>query len=41
MRRWIRNNPWVWLLLIVFLFLGANAVFLAVATSVPPVELVD
>ena len=41
MRRWIRNNPWVWLLLIVFLFLAANAVFLKIATSVPPIEIGD
>lgn len=41
MRRWIRNNPWIWLLLIVFLFLVANGVFLKVAMSVPPQEIVD
>jgi hypothetical protein len=40
-RRWIRNNPWVWLLLIVFLFLAANAIFLIIAMSVPPVDRVD
>ena len=41
MRRWIRDNPWIWLLLIVFLFLAANSVFLKVATSVSPQEIVD
>lgn len=41
MRRWIRNNPWVWLLLIVLFFLAANAIFLKIATSVPPIDLVD
>ena len=41
MRRWIRNNPWIWLLLIVFFFLAANGIFLKIATSVPPQEIVD
>ena len=41
MRRWLRNNPWIWLLLIVFLFLAANLVFFLIARSVPPVDLVD
>ena len=37
LRRWIADNPWVWLLLIVFLFLGANAVFIVIASSQPPI----
>ena len=41
MRRWIRNNPWVWLLLIVLFFLAANAIFLMIAKTVPPIDLVD
>ena len=41
MRRWIKDNPWIWLLLIVVLFLAADAVFLNIAMSVPPQEIVE
>ena len=35
MRAWIKENPWIWLLIIVFMFLTANAVFLKIALSLP------
>ena len=38
-RNWLRENPWIWLLIIVFLFLTANAVFLKIATSLPLEEI--
>ena len=35
LRTWMRENPWIWLVLIYLLFLSANAVFLKIAFSMP------
>lgn len=38
MWRWLGRNPWIWLVLLFVLFLGANAVVTKIALDDPPVE---
>ena len=38
-RLWLKRNPWIWLVLLVLLFLSANAVFFKIATSLPLEEI--
>lgn len=33
MREFLRKRPWIWIVFLLFLFVGANLLFLFVATS--------
>ena len=36
MRRWLRDRPWIWLVLLLALVLGAAAVLIVIAERNPP-----
>ena len=38
-RAWLRERPWIWLLLIMLLFIAVDAVFLKIAFTLPLEEI--
>jgi hypothetical protein len=36
MRKWVHDNPWVWVLALILLMMGMNAAFVTIAVQNAP-----